>query len=115
MLKTIGLLVYALFAMAGCSREGGATQARTDVAADTGRVILDVRGMYCSSCAGTVEAMLQNTDGVVSAVVSVEDAEAVVEFDSDLVSVAQLVEVVQRLGYRAREKPTISDAPAGVR
>lgn len=66
--------------------------------------LLDVQGMACSSCSATVKAMLERTPGVFHASVSVEEAESVVAFDSKRITPAQIVQVVERLGYKVRLK-----------
>lgn len=58
--------------------------------------------MACSSCAATVRAMLERTPGVDGADVSAERAEGIVQFDPARVEPAELVGVIERLGYRAR-------------
>ena len=68
----------------------------------TERAVLTVEGMACSSCAATVRAMMERTPGVARADVSLERAEAVVEFDPERVTVTDLVGVVDRMGYRAQ-------------
>ena len=70
----------------------------------TERATLEVRGMACSSCAATVQAMLERTPGVARAHVTVDRAEAIVEYDPQRVTTADLVRVVDRLGYGARIK-----------
>lgn len=64
----------------------------------------EIHGMACSSCAATVRAMLLRTPGVTRADISAARAEGVVEFDAARVAPAELIAVVERLGYRARLK-----------
>jgi copper chaperone CopZ len=83
-----------------------ATAASTAPPADTQRVVLGVKGMYCASCERTVTAMLRRTPGVLRANVNVDRAEATVVYDSARTSPAKLVEVVTTLGYDASVKRT---------
>jgi copper chaperone CopZ len=62
--------------------------------------------MSCSSCAATVRGMLERTPGVARATVSLERAEAIVEFDPARVAPTDLVQVIERLGYRAQLEGT---------
>lgn len=80
--------------------------ASTVQAADSQRVVLDVKGMYCASCEHTVVTMLRRTAGVIRAEVSVERGEATVSYDSTRTSPAQLVQIVKSLGYTAAVKTT---------
>lgn len=80
--------------------------ASTIADADSQRVVLDVKGMYCASCEQTVVTMLRRTAGVIRAEVSIQHGEATVSYDSTRTSPAQLVQVVKSLGYTASVKPT---------
>lgn len=68
------------------------------------RAVFEIQGMACLSCAATVRAMLVRTPGVARADVSAERGEGIVEFDPAQVAPAELIAVVERLGYRARPK-----------
>lgn len=74
--------------------------------ADTQRVVLDVKGMYCEQCESTVGALLRQTPGVTRADVSVDRSEATVVFDPSLTSPAKLIAVITSLGYTASVRPT---------
>ncbi len=60
--------------------------------------------MQCSSCAVGIKAMLKRTPGVVSAEVSLEKKEAMVEFNPSETSREKIVEAINNLGYRASVK-----------
>lgn len=68
------------------------------------RVKIAVEGMHCESCASGIKAMLKRTPGVISAEVSFEQKEAVVEYDSSRTSAAKVVEAINNLGYKAKLK-----------
>ena len=84
-----------------------ASAAKTVVVADTQRVTIKVTGMFCESCAVTVRAMLKRTDGVQSATVDGKRGEAVVSYDPTMTTPQALVDVINRLGYKA-SLPTAS-------
>lgn len=65
------------------------------------RVVLDVSGMFCTSCERTVTAMLARTPGVVRADVSVARREAIILYDPARTTPAALITVIKGLGYRA--------------
>lgn len=69
------------------------------------RVVLDVSGMFCTSCERTVMAMLTRTPGVVGAEVSVARREAIILYDPARTTPAALITVVKGLGYRAAVRP----------
>jgi Cu+-exporting ATPase len=60
---------------------------------------LDVRGMTCQNCARSVENALASTPGVTKVTVNLENAEAAVEYDTDLVKPEVLANAVRELGY----------------
>ncbi len=68
------------------------------------RVIIAVEGMHCDGCAAGIKAMLKRTAGVISADVSYERKEAVVDYDSQKTTPEKIVEAINNLGYKARVK-----------
>ena len=58
-----------------------------------------VTGLSCASCAAGVERRLNQTEGVVKAVVNFADSSAVVEFDHDKVTPETLRGNIVSLGY----------------
>lgn len=60
-----------------------------------------VSGMTCSGCAVSVRNALLETPGVASAEVDLESARAKVQYDAAKVSTAQLVEAVNKTGFKA--------------
>ena len=60
-----------------------------------------VAGMTCGGCAIGTRTVLTRLPGVIKAEVSYEQSEAVVTFDPDKVTVAQMVAAVKTLDYTA--------------
>ena len=58
-------------------------------------------GLYCGTCAGTIEAALQRVDGVLEARVSGAAQRATVRWDLQRASAAALVQAVRAAGYGA--------------
>ena len=63
--------------------------------------ILDVQGMSCGACVGHVTRALEGLDGVQSALVSLEEHQAVVTYDPARVQTTQMVEAIAEEGYEA--------------
>ena len=61
---------------------------------------LDVRGMKCEGCAGSVESALEGVDGVRAVTVSLDDERAEVTADGS-VRADDLVRAVEEAGYQA--------------
>jgi copper chaperone CopZ len=66
-----------------------------------GSAIIDVRGMWCTSCANAVERVLARQPGVLDAKVSFTTESAHVQWDPRQTTLERLLEPVARLGYSA--------------
>ena len=62
-------------------------------------VALSVPGMTCAACPITVGKSLRNVDGVSLVDVSFEELKAVVTYDPDKSSVAELIAATTNVGY----------------
>ncbi|WP_446685198.1 heavy metal translocating P-type ATPase [Haladaptatus pallidirubidus] len=60
---------------------------------------LDIRGMSCSNCSGTVTEALESLDGVQEANVNFATDEANVEYDPEEISLAEIYAAVEDAGY----------------
>jgi heavy metal translocating P-type ATPase len=66
-----------------------------------GSIVIDVRGMWCTSCANAVERVLARQPGVLDAKVSFTAESAHVQWDPRQTTLARVLEPVARLGYAA--------------
>ena len=64
-------------------------------------VTLKIDGMTCGGCVKSVTRVLSELGGVAQADVSLEKAQAVVNFDENKVQLAALVEAVEDAGFDA--------------
>ena len=62
---------------------------------------IKVDGMSCGGCVKSVTGVLTALDGVAKAAVSLEQKQAVVEFDAAKVNRAQLARVIEEAGFDA--------------
>jgi Cu+-exporting ATPase len=60
---------------------------------------LDIRGMSCANCSGTVEDALSELDGVLSVNVNFATDEGTVEYDPEAVSLADVYGAIEDAGY----------------
>jgi len=67
----------------------------------TRRARLELRGMSCANCAGTITDRVADLDGVVSASANVATDDGAVEYDPDEVSLADVYAAVDDAGYEA--------------
>jgi len=68
---------------------------------DSSRVAIPVSGMTCAACQARVQRVLERTDGVDEATVSLMTNSATVRFDPSVVDVGALVESIRKTGYGA--------------
>ena len=62
---------------------------------------IKVAGMSCGGCVKSVTGVLVARDGVATAAVSLEQAQAVIEFDAAKVNRAQLAQAIEDAGFDA--------------
>ncbi len=60
---------------------------------------LNINGMSCSGCAGTVSRVLKNIEGVHSAAVNLDTASAQVEFDPAVTGPEAFKSAIEDAGY----------------
>ncbi len=70
-----------------------------DVNQDKEKVIFDIGGMSCASCAQTIEKNLKAMDGVFSADVNIATDRGTVEFDPSEIDREKFVKIVKQSGY----------------
>jgi copper chaperone len=64
-------------------------------------VRLAVEGMHCGSCVALIEETLNEREGVTAALVDLDSARAVIEYDPSMLDVAQIRGAIADAGYSA--------------
>jgi len=62
---------------------------------------INVLGMSCNHCSSRVEKTVIGLDGVISANVSLEEKSLLVKFNPEKLSIDNIVDAVNKLGYQA--------------
>ncbi len=57
--------------------------------------------MTCSGCAASIQTELEKTEGVRRAKVSYERGEAIVDYDSKVITPEKIRDVINQTGYKA--------------
>ena len=65
----------------------------------TATVTFQVEGMSCTGCSGKLQKALEAVPGVYAADVTLEPAQAVIQYDDAKVSTATLKETVEDVGF----------------
>lgn len=89
MLSIFGLAGILLFSNA-FAFEGGVKQAT-----------LKIDGMSCGGCVYAIKSALKKLQGVVSMDVRFKEAKATVSYYEDKVTVKQIIEAIESIGYKA--------------
>lgn len=72
------------------------------------RVVLNLYGMSCAACASRIEKKLGATGGVTHAAVNLSTEKAVVDYDKTKIKLSDMLQIVEKLGYRAERSEEIS-------
>src|SRR3989338_4702104 len=65
------------------------------------KIVLNILGMHCASCASNIEGALKKVAGVLSAQVNFAKEKAYIEFEPKKLNVQDLIAVVEKTGYKA--------------
>jgi Cu+-exporting ATPase len=63
-------------------------------------LVLKISGMHCTSCALTIDLDLEEVPGVHRATTNYAKSETVIDYNPDLVTPAQLKDLVAKSGYQ---------------
>lgn len=95
---------------------GSASAAGRSASVQLTEVVFDVEGMTCAGCAVSLETALNNTSGVDSATVNLEQKSALIRFDPSQVTIERLRTVMDETGFPGTPRadpPTKLGRPAG--
>lgn len=67
-------------------------------------VTLKIGGMHCASCAANIEKALLKTKGISSATVSFPLEQARIMYEPDVISVPEIIKIIENTGYTGTEK-----------
>ncbi|MFB6130577.1 MAG: copper ion binding protein, partial [Salinigranum sp.] len=63
------------------------------------RIHIDIQGMSCANCSGTIAEALDALDGVSETAINFATDEGTVEYDPEVVSLATIYETIEDAGY----------------
>lgn len=104
-MKILSALALALFltgsALVCCCGSISAEPATSVASEKQDQVVIPVKGMTCAGCSAAVRVAVKRLDGVVSVEVDHEKASATVVRNPEKVTVEQIVEAINRTGFKA--------------
>lgn len=66
-----------------------------------------VEGMHCEGCAAIIQSLVERRPGVWKASVSFPDGEARIFYDADALGEDQLVDAIEKAGYRVSARKSL--------
>lgn len=81
----------------------------TGTASETGSVEFLIKGMTCTGCEHHVKSEILKLQGIRDVVVSYEKGNAIVKFDSKVLTKANIEKVINATGYKVVKHKTIKD------
>ena len=97
----IAAIIVGAASLAGVALISTSSSA-SDVPAETVTNVFDVEGMTCGGCEVAVKRAVGKLDGVDGVKASHEDGTAEVTYFPAKVTIEQIVEAIEKLGYQAR-------------
>lgn len=70
---------------------------------ETKKVVLQIEGMSCLSCAATIEKSLSKMGGVLNPAVNFTTGKASLEYNPSETNISEIIKVVEHAGYKAKE------------
>jgi len=74
----------------------------TEETVSTSEVVLDIGAMHCASCSTRIENVLRKRDDILSANVNLASEKAVVHFDASAVTIRQIRNLIESLGFTTK-------------
>jgi Cu+-exporting ATPase len=68
------------------------------------KLVLQLENLACPVCAQNVGVMLNKTKGVEQAEVFFNTSKAKITYDAEVISPAQIIKAIQKMGYNAKLK-----------
>jgi len=68
------------------------------------RIILQIKGMHCESCAKTIEKALSKEKGLISVNVSFSLGKAIIEYNPQEIEEEKIKKIIKKTGYEVLEK-----------
>src|SRR3989344_1744347 len=65
------------------------------------KIILDIIGMHCTSCANTIEKTLNKTKGIIKVSVNFATEKAAIDYDEKKTNVDEIKKIIKKIGYTA--------------
>ena len=75
------------------------------------KLVLKVKGMHCASCSILIDKLLKKQDGIIKSNTSYGAQKVALEFDESKITLLEIDEFVNKLGYDVIRPDEESDTP----
>ena len=67
------------------------------------KIVLEIEGMHCEGCVNRLTKVLKGLDGVNDAKVSLENKNAVIEYDEDKIDLDDIKQAIEDANFEVKE------------
>lgn len=110
-MKSFVRVIFSIFILVGMLSLTLSTNSAVGAEGNLKKVILNVEGMTCPMCPLMVKTAVKNLEGVIEVDVNYKEAKAVVSYQEGKVTVEQIINAIEKAGFKARSSesgPSVS-------
>lgn len=95
------LLLVIFTLLSGCAENNDKNGQTSENLTDNVSVEISIEGMSCMSCVANVRKTLSNLNGINQVKVSLENKNATLQYNPNLISIDSITQSVNKIGYKA--------------
>lgn len=100
-LLLIMVILVTVSCQSGTKQKSGSASDAVEITEVT-QVTLDIGGMHCNNCVASVEKGINELEGIASVAVSLNDSNAIVEYDARKLKPEDIEKAIEKRGYRIK-------------
>lgn len=104
MKKSILFLIVAITFFACNTQTKQNTENTTDPATvEVKQATINIAGMHCDMCVASIEKGINELEGIKNVVVSLNDSNAIVDYNAQALSVQEIEKAIEKRGYSIKK------------
>ena len=99
------LLIMVVFAFVSCQsgkKNANDSEVKTIETTEVATATFSISGMHCENCVASVEKGINSLEGIATVAVSLNDSNAVVEYNAAKLSEKDIKEAIEKRGYTVK-------------
>lgn len=96
------LLIMMVLAFVACQQGNKKEKDAEAVKVEVVKAEFDIGGMHCNNCVASVEKGVNTLEGIASVAVSLNDSNAIVEFDASKVDTEKIKAAIEKRGFTVK-------------